>query len=108
MSHSSVEELATGVNTSHQDAVGLKGATLRAPIAIALLRIPDWPAPRAKSIADVHVQSEIEMGVDVEPFSSFGVGLGTQPTHLWLTSWILVTFPVFQTFPVSISPLLPI
>ena len=58
LSHSSVKELAAAASTSHQDAAGLKGATLRAPIA----SLPQNSRSASTEIIP-DVQSEICEGV---------------------------------------------
>jgi len=68
VSRSSTDELVTGASLSHPDAVGLKGATLRAPIASA-----------CQLSGSVHVAPqpdvETEFCQDVGPPSGFEMGL---------------------------------
>jgi len=78
VSHRSTEQLVIGASLSHPDAAGLQGATLRAPIASSPQM---FGLAGAESIPEVHAQSEIEIGVGVEPSLSLDVGLGTRPTQ---------------------------
>ena len=74
VSRSSTTELETGASLSHPDAAGLKGATLRAPIA---------SAPQMSGLVGIASQPDVETGFrqDVGPSSGSEMGLSAQPTE---------------------------
>jgi len=74
VSRSSTAELETRASLSHPDAAGIKGATLRAPIA---------SASQVSRSVGVTSQPDIETEFhqDVGPSSGSEMDIGTQPTQ---------------------------